>query len=141
MSAAEVLLGRLQGVKPRGRMQWVARCPAHKDRSPSLSIKELADGRVLLNDFAGCSIESILDALGLEFTDLFPERLGDHLQPIARAGSHVHAAADALKVIAHEALLVALAAEELAAGMPLTPADRERVLEASAIIRAAASVV
>jgi len=46
------LLGRLNKVKSTGRNSWLACCPAHDDRSPSLSIKEEADGHILLHCFA-----------------------------------------------------------------------------------------
>lgn len=42
---------------------WQARCPAHHDRNPSLSISEGADGRLLLHCFSGCSFEAILAAV------------------------------------------------------------------------------
>lgn len=52
---------------------WSSQCPAHEDRSPSLSIREVeADGRVLLHCFAGCHVTEICDALGLSLSDLFP---------------------------------------------------------------------
>src|SRR3954449_3839642 len=41
---------------------YIAKCPAHEDRRPSLSIRE-AGGRVLFKCFAGCSQESVLQAL------------------------------------------------------------------------------
>jgi hypothetical protein len=47
---------------------WTARCPAHDDRNPSLSITEDRDGRVLLHCFAGCPrwvVISTLRARGL----------------------------------------------------------------------------
>ena len=141
MPGVEVLLGRLDGVQPRGARRWVARCPAHKDRRPSLSIMVTDDGRILLNDFAGCSVESVLEALALEFRDLYPEALGHHHERVRLAGSHAHAAADALKVIAHECTVVQIAAEDLAAGMDLSPRDRARLLEAAVRIRGAARVV
>jgi hypothetical protein len=50
---------------------WQAKCPAHQDREPSLSIKEGSDGRTLLHCHAGCSIENVLSALGLTHRDLF----------------------------------------------------------------------
>lgn len=50
---------------------FVARCPAHTDRSPSLSIREGSDGRVLLHCFAGCSVESVCDALKIRVSNLF----------------------------------------------------------------------
>lgn len=42
---------------------WSARCPAHADRSPSLSIGSAPDGRLLLHCFVGCTFEDILEAL------------------------------------------------------------------------------
>jgi hypothetical protein len=138
---AEQLLSRLSGVKPRGMGRWIAKCPAHKDRSPSLSIAELSDGRLLINDFGGCEVQAVLDALGLELKDLYPQALRDHLPRIDLAGSHAHAAADALKVIAREALVVVLAAEDLAAGMTLKPKERARLLSAAGVIAQAARLV
>jgi Protein of unknown function (DUF3631)/Toprim-like len=61
---------------------WRARCPAHEDREPSLSITE-ADGRILLYCHAGCSAESVVDALGLKMADLFTDKVphrGDKAQ-------------------------------------------------------------
>lgn len=73
--SAEALLSRLDRVRRVGHLKWVACCPAHDDRNPSLSIAETADGRVLLHDFgAGCSALDVLGAVGLEYTALFPER-------------------------------------------------------------------
>jgi len=51
---------------------WTSRCPAHDDRTPSLSISQGKDGQALLHCHAGCSIEAIVAALGLEMKDLFP---------------------------------------------------------------------
>lgn len=44
---------------------WLDLCPAHDDRSPSLSISTGRDGRLRLHCFAGCSHEAILEAAGL----------------------------------------------------------------------------
>jgi putative DNA primase/helicase len=57
------VLPRLEGVR-RHPGYYVARCPAHTDRNPSLSIREGEDGKVLLKCFAGCLYEAIRDALG-----------------------------------------------------------------------------
>jgi hypothetical protein len=54
-----------------GRNRFQARCPAHRDRSPSLSITGGEDGRVLLHCFAGCATDAILAALKLSRRDLF----------------------------------------------------------------------
>ena len=67
----DVVLSRLDKVK-RVTGGYMARCPAHEDRNPSLSVTEGSDGRVLLKCFAGCSTEDIVKALGLTMADLFP---------------------------------------------------------------------
>lgn len=41
----------------------MCRCPAHEDRSPSLSVSETRDGRVLVYCFAGCSQRDVIEAL------------------------------------------------------------------------------
>jgi hypothetical protein len=63
---------RAQGgsVKQSGG-QWMCTCPAHDDRNPSLSVKQGDDGRVLLHCHRGCSVESVVDVLGLDLRDLF----------------------------------------------------------------------
>lgn len=76
---AEELLSRLDGVRARGEGAWQARCPAHHDESPSLSITE-ADGKTLLHCFAGCSVEAIVESLGLSLKDLFYESVSDPRQ-------------------------------------------------------------
>lgn len=48
----------------------MANCPAHEDRKPSLSI-HLQDGKTLLHCHAGCTVESICAASGVELRDLF----------------------------------------------------------------------
>lgn len=53
-----------------GAGRWKARCPAHNDRSPSLSIREGENGHVTLYCRAGCSLDAILAALHLVTDDL-----------------------------------------------------------------------
>lgn len=67
-----LVLSRLKVIKRNGK-GFLACCPAHDDSNPSLSINEGDDGRVLLNCFAGCDTASVVDALGLEMSDLFPK--------------------------------------------------------------------
>lgn len=67
----DAVLDALPGARHVGG-QRVARCPAHEDRRPSLSIRQLADGTVLLKCHAGCQTESVLEALGLTYADLYP---------------------------------------------------------------------
>ena len=51
---------------------WVTRCPAHEDRSPSLSITEGREQVVLLHCYGGCGPREVLAAVGLEWQVLFP---------------------------------------------------------------------
>jgi len=69
MSAAE--FAELVQARRSGAGTWQARCPAHADRSPSLSIRQGEDGRVLVHCFAGCTIAAILAALKLSIGDLY----------------------------------------------------------------------
>ena len=74
MIGVEDFLGRLVGARARGQGRWVARCPAHDDRNPSLNIAEAASGAVLLKCFAGCATADVLAAVGLSFADILPDR-------------------------------------------------------------------
>ncbi len=69
----------LDGVK-QTRRGYQARCPAHGDRSPSLSIREAEDGRILLHCFAGCRAQEICEALRLPFRELFGQAVQDTTQ-------------------------------------------------------------
>ncbi len=68
---------REAGCDPRGyRTQYTCRCPAHDDRTPSLSVGVGEDDRVLLNCHAGCTPEQITAALGMKLSDLFAREDG-----------------------------------------------------------------
>ena len=80
-------LTRLQGVKKTGEQKWQALCPAHNDQKPSLSIAVGDDGKVLLHCHAGCCIEDICKALGIEEKELFvhgPKPQRPHRQIVDR---------------------------------------------------------
>lgn len=107
------LLARLDGVRGRNG-QWQAKCPAHADRSPSLSVKDGGNGLILMHCFGGCGTDAVLEALGLTLTDLFPERLGDFP---ARRGAL--SAMDALRALTFESSVVAIESARLAEGFPV----------------------
>lgn len=123
---AEVILDRLDGVRQTGR-GFVARCPAHEDGRPSLSIRETSDGRVLLHCFAGCDAEAVLAAVGLTFSDLYPEQPGQHFKP----ERHRFDARAALECVYHEALVVSVIVADMAAGETLTDEHQERLTMAA----------
>lgn len=64
MSAASDLARQLKAT--RTGAGWTARCPAHDDRTASLSIGEGENGKLLVHCHAGCSFDAILKAAGLE---------------------------------------------------------------------------
>lgn len=136
MSAACKVLDRLTGVKQAAQGRWMARCPAHEDKSPSLSIREMEDGRVLLHCFAGCANGDILAVLGLRFGDLFIGPIAHHLPPV-RGG---FSARELLELNAHEATVVALLATDArrrqlnAAEMTRLTEAAERLLKAQALV-------
>lgn len=49
---------------------YLALCPAHGDKSPSLSLKEFSGG-VLIRCHAGCTPSDALTGLGLNLADMF----------------------------------------------------------------------
>jgi regulator of protease activity HflC (stomatin/prohibitin superfamily) len=72
-------LRRVQAVEDHGAGKYYAKCPAHNDRTPSLSIRE-GDRAVLVKCWAGCSLDAIASRLGIEIRDLFFDSLPDPRQ-------------------------------------------------------------
>lgn len=58
-----------------GRGKWQAKCPSHPDRKPSLSIAEGKRGVLIRCMSNGCDTADILDAMGLEWNDLFFDKI------------------------------------------------------------------
>lgn len=125
---ADAFLDRLDKVKRTGNGTWLACCPAHEDRRPSMSIRELDDGRVLVHCFAGCGVEQILSAVGMDFDALFPDKPIEHHEPPVRKP---YPAADVLEAVAFEVLFVATTAANIANGVEISAADRERLMLAN----------
>jgi putative DNA primase/helicase len=67
--AINAVLDRLKNVSQSGS-GYTAECPAHEDRSPSLSVAEGDTQPVVFNCHAGCESEDIVGALGLEWEDI-----------------------------------------------------------------------
>jgi len=94
------LLAHLESVHARGPGKWSARCPAHADRSPSLSMREGARA-ILLKCWAGCSLQDITSALGLRTADLFYDT-SQPSTPERRHAAQQRAAAKAARQTAYE---------------------------------------
>jgi hypothetical protein len=130
MSAA-ALLDRLHRVKQSAPGQWIARCPAHEDRSPSLSIRQLDDGRVLIHCFAGCEPGDVLAAVGLTLSDLFPARLPGHRYSAFRT---TVPARDLLLVLAHEITVVLLILADISKDRVVNEEQMQRLCRAAALV-------
>ena len=108
----DTLLSHLDGVSETGPGRYVARCPGHDDRSPSLAVRDCGDGRILLHCFAGCETEDVLAARGLTFSDIMPERIGEmHTYKSMRQRFD---ARQVLEGVSHEIMVVCLIADRLA---------------------------
>lgn len=126
MSAnVEALLAKLEKVKRTGRGSWLACCPAHEDRSPSLSIAE-RDDMVLLHCFAGCAALEVLNAVGMDFADVMPHKPDNSYPQIKRA----FPAADVLEALAEEVQIVGVCAATMTRGDALSTEDSARLFAA-----------
>lgn len=67
------IISRFQSPKPNGNNSFMVRCPCHNDSTQSLSISE-KNGKILLNCFAGCRTEDILQSVNLDMKDLFTDK-------------------------------------------------------------------
>lgn len=125
----ELVLDRLRDFDPKlkstGPDKWLCRCPAHGDKSPSLSIKETDEGNVLFYCFAGCSFTSIIDALGFEASDLFPrdQTYRQSQKPRLRAS-------EVMETVVSEAYILSCALRQLLNGTGLSESDYVRVKQA-----------
>jgi hypothetical protein len=122
------LLQGLEKVRHTGPATWTARCPAHEDKTPSLSVKEGDDGRVLLHCHGGCNVDEVVGALGLCLADLFPPR------PAAPGGGHKPhrrpwSASDLIEVAAFEAGVAVVIVSDVLNGRP--DPDMGRLLQAA----------
>lgn len=132
--SVEKLLDRLSKVKKTGPGQWVACCPSHDDRTPSLAIRETDEGLVLLHCFGGCEVESVLGAVGMSFDELYPEKSPGNKRRLARPWS----SADVLRLIGKESLIVAATAKTLTQ-RALSQAEIDRVMQSAMLIQGALS--
>ena len=131
MTPVENLISRLDKVKGRNG-SWIARCPAHADKGPSLAVREGDDGRVLLHCFASCETASVLGAIGMDMTDLFPPDEKRREYPVEGKPSMKPAffASDLMRIIHFEALVVQIVAFDIANSKPINEETRERMLTA-----------
>jgi len=132
----QMLLNRLEHLRPAGKDQWRGKCPVHQgDNKATLSIKACSDGRILLHCHAHqCEPLEILKVCGMELSDIMPERLTHHATPQEKrkwreAAIH-HDWEEARQIILASARVVWIAGAEIAAGRPLNELDSKRLNKA-----------
>lgn len=127
------LLEVLKGVRQTGPDRYLALCPAHDDRSPSLSIRETPEGRVLIHCHAGCGATAVMDAVGKTLRDLMPESRGEF-----RPSRSTLDARDALRGLAESVTILALIVSDIADGRPVSDQDADLfALHAGNVLRSA----
>jgi hypothetical protein len=133
----EEFLSLLKGVRAAGPGRWIARCPHHNDRRPSLAITKGDRVPILLHCFAGCDPDQIVGAVGLELSDLMPER-----DPNFNDGERARVAVpftceQALRCLGTESTFLFVVAADIAAGKPIDQLTKDRVVQAAARINEA----
>lgn len=130
----ENLLSRLQKVKRVGKDSHIACCPAHQDKSPSLAIREVEDGKVLVKCFGGCSVEEICGAIGITVSDIMPDRQPDALRrPMAAPFN----ARDVLECIKNDASLLCVFISDMKQAKQATAQESANAYKAACRIVAA----
>jgi hypothetical protein len=135
-SPIDKFFSHLEGVRQVGPSRWIALCPSHGDRTPSLSLKEADDARVLVHCFGGCSVGEIVSSVGLSLGDLFPDKPTDHrVKPERRPWP----ASDILRCIKNETMTMAFFGVSMLNGQ-FTEADRKRLVTSISRVQAAATM-
>jgi len=130
MNNIDTLLSRVHKLKETGDGKWLACCPAHDDKPPSLAIK-LADDQILIHCFAGCDVSSIVNSLGLELSDLMPESKRHSRPDNKRPKFNKYELFD--RIVEESAILI-VAIRQMFKGTPLNDNDMARVVKAEGII-------
>ena len=130
----EKIIPLLQKVRKHGK-SYMACCPSHDDKNPSLSLTELSDGRILMKCFAGCDVYSILSALNLSPSDLFPDTKVNGQYKQYRSLERSSRSQNKLNAIEHEQRILDIAKNMRAQGKRLSENDLQRELVAFERIR------
>lgn len=126
------ILNRLEKVRRTGPGKWIACCPAHADKRPSLAVKLTDDDKILLKCWAGCDVESIVSAIGLTLSDLMPEKPQGYDRTRARVPRFNRS--EMFDRLLHESIILGLGIRQLLSGKELSPADIESIGKAESLI-------
>jgi len=137
MANPETILSLVEKVKKTGNNRWLACCPAHEDKSPSLSIMQNETGKVFIHCFAGCDGRAIMGAIGLTLSDLYP----DSIEPPMGIGKRPsYNPFDVLRALAGQCQIIAMLGSKLA-DHPLNDRDRAVLFKAVGRINAALRLI
>ena len=122
----DTLLSKLDKVRNTGSGKWLACCPAHNDKSPSLSIKQTDEGKILIHCFSGCSVSDIVAAVGMDLADLMPVRVtykkGKKPPKFNKN--------ELFDRVVFDSIILSLAVNQLLSGEPLSIDDLAQVMKA-----------
>jgi len=117
-----------------GQNRWVAICPCHDEKTPSMTITE-GDDSVLMHCFGcGANGKDVCERFDINPMELFSKDFtpGDYKKPRIPA-------ADILRCLDYEILFMSCVNRQLLAGQPLRKEDTERLKIAAKRINAAMS--
>ena len=118
------LLARLSKVKAGADGKYLACCPAHKDKTPSLAIRDVGD-RILIKCFAGCSVDDICGAVGMTIADLMPAENTAYARPWE--GVKGYNSRELVRGLVQESYVIMLAMRHVLRGDVLDVDDLARV--------------
>ena len=126
----DILLSRLEKVKPNGNGKYLACCPAHNDKSPSLGIKQDDNGKILIHCFSGCAAPDIVSAVGMQLSDLMPDN------PTYKKGAKPPKfnKYELFDLLVHESIILSLGIRQLLNLEDLSQVDLLRVVQAENVI-------
>tara|TARA_S200002703_G_scaffold98191_1_gene84880 strand:+ start:3224 stop:3640 length:417 start_codon:yes stop_codon:yes gene_type:complete len=119
---ADRFLPLLSKVRSTGQGRWIACCPVHEDKTPSMTITE-SDESVLIHCFGcGANGKDVCEALGIDPFELFGRDFiaGEYKKPRIPA-------ADILRCLDFEVMFLNCVQQQLAQGQPLTDKDKDRM--------------
>ena len=130
------LLSKLERVKKTGHGKWIARCPCHYDRSPSLSIRN-DNGTILIHCFGcGASGTDVAGAVGMDVSDLFPATDIDWSPPKNKVPGVAIGADQALYALQQECTVIYMIANSMLVDGKIDKETKDRLLKACTRVHA-----
>jgi len=127
MGIEKVLTALGDSVRARGNGKWTAKCPAHDDRTPSLSISVDPNGTVGVKCWVGCTFEAIADSLSLKASDFFADKIK---APFTFGAKMDYFTGEAIKALYDEILFIHIACNDIVSGRGIKKSDLARTEKA-----------